>query len=142
MMSAFSLIAVLLNPRRGALLILAIAITSVLAAGPPAIAQTSAPKSAQDPPPPPAPGDNIRYGYAIHQSIDLGGHIANYSGNDAMYDTLVNFQSGPRILDQSLEMIAVDPAKALLFDHLSTTSFGYGGDPYDVTFLNFSKGRI
>ena len=59
-----------------------------------------------------------------------------------MYDTLVNFQSGPRILDQSLEMIAVDPAKAPLFDHLSTTSFGYGGDPYDVTFLNFSKGRI
>ena len=59
-----------------------------------------------------------------------------------MYDTLVNFQSGPRILDQSLEMIAVDPAKALLFDRLSTTSFGYGGDPYNVTFLNFSKGRI
>ena len=146
MMSAFSLISLLLNPRRGALLISAIAITTALAAGPPAIAQTSAqtsaPKSAQDPPPPPSPGDNIRYGYAIHQSIDLGGHIANYSGNDAMYDTLVNFQSGPRILDQSLEMIAVDPAKAPLFDHLSTTSFGYGGDPYNVTFLNFSKGRI
>jgi hypothetical protein len=106
MMSAFSLISVLLNPRRTALLISAIAITT-------ALAQTSAPKSAQDPPPPPAPGDNIRYGYAVHQSIDLGGHIANYSGNDAMYDTQVNFQSGPRILDQSLEMIAVDPAKAL-----------------------------
>ena len=25
---------------------------------------------------------------------------------------------------------------------LSTISFGYGGDPYNVTFLNFSKGRI
>ena len=106
-MSAFSLISLLLNPRRGALLISAIAVITFLTAGTPAVAQTSAPKSAQDPPPPPSPGDNIRYGYAVHQSIDLGGHIANYSGNDAMYDTLVNFQSGPRILDQSLEMIAV-----------------------------------
>jgi hypothetical protein len=141
MMSAFSLISLLLNPRRVALLISAIAITTALVTAP-AIAQTSAPKSSQDPPPPPSPGDNIRYGYAIHQSIDLGGHIASYSGNDAMYDTLVNFQSGPRILDQSMEMIAVDPARAPLFDTLSTTSFGYGGDPYNVTFLNFSKGRI
>ena len=122
------------------MLISAFAITLVSCT--PAIAQTGAPKSSQDPPPVPSPGDNIRYGYAIHQSIDLGGHIASYSGNDAMYDTLVNFQSGPRVLDQSLEMIAVDPAHALLFDTLSTTSFGYGGDPYNVTFLNFSKGRI
>ena len=76
----------------------------------------------------------------IHQSIDLGGHIASYSGNDAMYDTLVNFQSGPRILDQSLEMIAVDPAQALLFDHLSTNSFGYGGDPLQRHFSELFQG--
>ena len=74
--------------------------------------------------------------------VDLGGHIVTQSGSDAMYDTLVNIQSGPRILDSSFQMIAVNPAHALLFDHLSSTSFGYGGDPYNVTFLNFSKGRI
>lgn len=59
-----------------------------------------------------------------------------------MYDTLVNIQSGPRILDSTLEMIAVKPDHALLFDHLSTSSFGYGGDPNNVTMMNLSKGRI
>ena len=59
-----------------------------------------------------------------------------------MYDTLVNIQSGPRILDSSFQMIAVNPAHALLFDHLSSNSFGYGGDPVDGTFMNVSKGRI
>ena len=63
-------------------------------------------------------------------------------GNESVYDSMVNLQSGPRILDQSLDMRAVDPSKALLFDHLFTSSFGYGGDPIDVTILNFSKGKI
>ncbi len=44
------------------------------------------------------PNGTVKDGYAIHQSIDLGGHIADYSGSGAMYDTLVNLQSGPRIL--------------------------------------------
>src|SRR5580700_3721448 len=37
-------------------------------------------------------------GYTLHESIDLGGHVANIDGSGAMYDTLVNQQSGPRIL--------------------------------------------
>ena len=142
MMSTFSGISLQLNLRRAVLALSIIAVIAVLVAGTSAIAQDTAPKSTQDAPPPPSPGDNVRYGYVIHQSIDLGGHIATYSGSDAMYATLVNFHSGPRILDQSMEMIAVDPAKALIFDHLSSNSFGYGGDPYNVTFLNASKGRI
>ncbi|HEX3436476.1 MAG TPA: hypothetical protein VHT24_06875 [Pseudacidobacterium sp.] len=81
-------------------------------------------------------------GYRVHQSIDLGGHIVDYSGSGAVYNTLVNLSSGPRILDHSLTMHAVDPSHAILFDQLSTTSFGYGGDPYNVTYLNASKGRI
>jgi hypothetical protein len=143
MMSTFTGILLQPNLRRAALALSGIAVIAGLAAGTPAIAQVTTPKSAQDaPPPPPSPGDNVRYGYVIHQSIELGGHIATYSGSDAMYDTLINLQSGPRILDQSLEMIAEDPAHTLIFDHLSTNSFGYGGDPYNVTFLNLSKGRI
>ncbi len=89
-----------------------------------------------------SPGDNIRYGYVIHQSVELGGHFVTQSGSGAMYATLVNIQSGPRILDSSLEMVAVNPSHAVLFDRLSSSSFGYGGDPYNVTFLNVSKGRI
>ncbi len=124
----------LLNIRGTALAISLIMFTVVTIASRPALAQ--------DTTPPPAPGDNIRYGYVIHQSVDLGGHIVTQSGSAAMYDTLVNIQSGPRILDSSFQMVAVNPAHALLFDHLSSNSFGYGGDPVDGTFMNVSKGRI
>ena len=91
---------------------------------------------------PPAPGDNIRYGYVIHQALELGGHIADYSGSGAVYDTMVNLQSGPRILNQSLDMHTVDPSKTKLFDTLTTSSFGYAGDPINVSLLNVSKGKI
>ncbi len=141
MMSGFSYVSLPLSFRRNALVIAAVAITASLAAGSSALAQAAAPPVAHDPPPP-SPGDNIRYGYVIHQSIDFGGRIVDYSGSGAVYDSLVNLQSGPRVLDQSLEMIAVDPARAVIFDRLSTTSFGYGGDPNNVTILDVSKGRI
>ncbi|MEO6965226.1 MAG: hypothetical protein ABI076_04915 [Acidobacteriaceae bacterium] len=85
----------------------------------------------------------IKDGYVVHQSFDLGGHIANYSGSDAMYDTLVNMQSGPRILSQSLDMHAVGKkTKFPLFDTLSTNSTDYGGDPNNVTVLRMSKGKL
>src|SRR5665213_1604765 len=90
---------------------------------------------------PPTPTDNIRYGYTVHQSVDFGGHIVAHSGSGAMYDTLVNVQSGPRILDYSLNLRSAK-AHTLLFDRLSTDSFGYGGDPNSVSFLNFSKGKL
>ncbi len=137
MISAFSYLSLLLNfragARRGLMVVTTIAISMILAIGRPAIAQDT---------PPPPPAGKVMNGYVVHQSTELGGHIADYSGSDAMYDTLVNIQSGPRILDNSLEMLAVDPAHAILFDRLSSASFGYGGDPNNVTFLNFSKGRI
>jgi len=89
----------------------------------------------------PAKG-TIQGGFAIHQSYDLGGHIADYSGSDSIYDTLVNLQSGPRILNQSLEMHAVGKTKFPLFDTLSTSSAGYGGDPDNFTFLQMSKANL
>ncbi|MEO8737387.1 MAG: hypothetical protein ABI380_12715 [Edaphobacter sp.] len=91
---------------------------------------------------PPTPSDNIRYGYVIHQSVDFGGHMVSQSGSGAMYDTLVNIQSGPRILDASLSMLWARSGHALLFDRLSSSSFGYGGDPNSVSSLNFSKGKL
>src|ERR1700741_2354254 len=39
-------------------------------------------------------------GYVIHQSIDVGGHIQENSGSNAVYATLVNIYSGARMLDQ------------------------------------------
>ena len=142
MMSALSLMSLLLNPKRCALVISLIA---CVVAGTSAIAQATppapAPAVAQNTTMP-SPGDNIRYGYVIHQSVDLGGHIADHSGSGAVYDTMVNLQTGPRILEESLDLRAVDPSHAILFDHLSTNSFGYGGDPNSVSFLNIAKGKI
>jgi hypothetical protein len=86
--------------------------------------------------------DKVIDGYIVHQSVDLGGHIADHSGSGSVYDTLINLQSGPRILDESLELRAADPSYAIFFDHLSSNSFGYGGDPNSVSFLNMSKGRL
>ncbi|HZL25192.1 MAG TPA: hypothetical protein VFC39_01535 [Acidobacteriaceae bacterium] len=91
---------------------------------------------------PPTPKDNIRYGYTVHQSVDFGGHIVSQAGSGAMYDSLVNIQSGPRVLDFSLNLVWALPGRALLFDRLSTDSFGYGGDPNNVSTLNFSKGKL
>jgi hypothetical protein len=107
-------------------------------------AQTApaAPAAAQEPQQQPTPSQEIYHGYLIHQSVDLGGRIVEHSGSDPVYATLVNIASGPRILDQSLTMHAVDPAHAIFFDQLSTSSFGYGGDAINVTYLNVSKGRI
>ena len=34
------------------------------------------------------PKGEMKDGYLIHQSFDLGGHVAGYSGSGAMYDTL------------------------------------------------------
>ena len=86
--------------------------------------------------------DKIVGGYVVHQSIDVGGHIQEQSGSPQMWATLVNLYSGARVLDQSLTMRAVDPGHALVFDRLSSYSYGYGGDPINVTYLNMSKGRF
>ncbi len=93
---------------------------------------------AQDPPQADA---KVMNGYAVHQSIELGGHIADHSGSGAMWDTLVNLQSGPRILSNALTLHSIDQKKTPFFDDFSTNSFGYGGDPYDATILRMSKGR-
>lgn len=89
----------------------------------------------------PAPGDNIRYGYVVHQTLELGGHLVDNSGSGSVYDTLVNLHSGPRVLTQSLTMRAVKPLQTKYFDTLTTNSFGYAGDPNSVSYLNISKGR-
>jgi hypothetical protein len=81
-------------------------------------------------------------GYTLHESIDLGGHVANVDGSGAMYDTLVNQQSGPRILGESYELRALPNTKNTLVDHLKAFTSGLGGDPYNVAKLDFSKGKL
>jgi hypothetical protein len=87
-------------------------------------------------PPPPLPS-----GYSVHESIDAGGHMVGLSGAGSMYDTMVNMQSGPRILGESFTMRALPDNKHPLFDDLTAVSNGWGGDPNNFATLNFSKGK-
>ncbi|HEY2913787.1 MAG TPA: hypothetical protein VGK21_10545, partial [Candidatus Angelobacter sp.] len=67
-------------------------------------------------------------GYLIHQSIEIGYRGSDVTGSQAMYNTLVDLPSGPRLLEQTLSMQS--PAHAgFLFDNLFVNSFGWGGDP-------------
>src|SRR5271156_3135548 len=61
-------------------------------------------------------------GFQVTQSIEVGGRISSVSGSQAMYDTLVNDQSGLRILEQSLIMQSISHQD--VFDTLTLNSFG------------------
>ena len=114
--------------------------------------QPAAAKTAEPPPAakaaqptekkPAAPADGkVMGGYQVHSMIDLGGQFAEKSGSRAMWATMVNQTTGARVLGQELRMHTLDPHKTPFFDTLNTSSFGYGGDPYDATYLNMTKGK-
>ncbi len=84
----------------------------------------------------------IQDGYVLHESVDLGGHYTGLNGSGRMYDTLVNIQSGPRVLGETFTLQAVPGSKHPLLDTLSAFTNGFGGDPYNFASLNFSKGKI
>ncbi len=104
-----------------------------------AVAQNPAPAA-----PFPAPDAQMAVpdGYSAHGTVDVGGHIASITGSDAMYDTLVNMQSGPRVLGETFEMRALPGKKHTLFDSLSAVGTGFGGDPNNFAKLDFSKGKF
>jgi hypothetical protein len=80
-------------------------------------------------------------GYRIHSSVDLGVRVNNLTGSGDMYDTLVNLQTGPRILDQTLSMQSLNH-QGVLFDNLYINSFGWGGDPNNVLRLRADKHKL
>ena len=88
------------------------------------------------------PAEKTVGNYTMHSNFEVGGVISTWSGSDAMWATMVNEGTGMRILNQSLEMHTVNPSKTPFFDTLSTASFGYGGEPNDVSYLKFSKGKL
>jgi hypothetical protein len=100
---------------------------------------------AQDPATPPAAsGEQVSApdGYVVHQSIDVGGHMNGLSGSGAMYDTLINQKSGPRVLGETFEMHALPGNKSPLVDDLKAFSNGFGGDPMNFAKLDFSKSKF
>jgi hypothetical protein len=81
-------------------------------------------------------------GYTAHHSVDMGGRMTNVVGSGAMYDTLVNMQSGPRVLGESFEMHALPGKKHTVVDNLSAFGTGFGGDPYNFAKLDATKGKV
>lgn len=79
--------------------------------------------------------------YEIKQSAEFGGRISDFTGSRAMWNTLVNLGTGPRLLEYTLDMHSPKHT-GLLFDDLSFSNFGYGGDPDDVTRLRVLKGTL
>ena len=58
-----------------------------------------------------------------------------------MYDTLVNLQSGPRVLGETFEMRALPGKKDTLVDSISAFGSGFGGDPYSFAKLELLQGQ-
>src|SRR6266436_2004104 len=86
----------------------------------------------------PPPPEVVSGGYVIHQSMDLGVRVSDNTGSLAMYDTLVNLQTGPRVLDQMLTMRS-ENHQGILFDNLLVHSMGWGVDPNN--YLRFSADK-
>lgn len=92
-------------------------------------------------------GDGIDTGnYNIQQSIELGYRWSSISTpglsreNDAMFNTLVNLHSGPRLLEQTLWFRSLNNT-GLLFDELNISSFGWGGEPNNVARFRVLKNK-
>ena len=92
--------------------------------------------SAQQPDP-----EGVEQGnYNIKQSVEFGYRFTDVTGSQTTYDTFVNLQQGPRLLDFTTEMRSLNH-EGVFFDRLSFSNFGYGGDPQNVSRLNISKNK-
>jgi hypothetical protein len=78
--------------------------------------------------------------YHTNFNVEAGYRFTGINGNVSVYDTMVDLQSGPRILSEDLSMRAINHQGAI-FDMLSLSGFGYGGDPNTATRLRMSKNK-
>jgi hypothetical protein len=77
--------------------------------------------------------------YSFQQSVEFGYRDSVISGNMNNYNTFENLGSGVRLFDYTLDIKAQNH-KGLLFDNLSFSNFGYGGEPNSVSRLHMDKG--
>src|SRR5438067_2051220 len=86
------------------------------------------------------PQEVIRGGYVIHQSVEVGYRYNDMTGSGDMYNTFVNLQDGPRLLEQTLSMQS-EHHDGLLFDDLTANSVGWGGDPNNYLRMRVGKSQ-
>ncbi len=79
-------------------------------------------------------------GFQLEQSVEFGYRFTDVTGSQQMYDTLLDYGQGPRLLEQTLSLRSPEHNGAL-FDNLLVSSFGWGGDPENVARVNMSKHR-
>src|SRR5580700_4878977 len=99
----------------------------------PAQAQTSTPA-------PDVPQGKTQGNYVIQESVEAGYRDSLINGNLQNYDTFEDYSSGMRLLDYTFDMRSVNH-NGILFDNLSFSNFGYGGDPNDVSRLRVEKNK-
>jgi len=80
-------------------------------------------------------------GYEIKQSVEFGGRVADFSGNTGMWQTFVDLDTGPRLLEYTFDMHSPEHV-GTLFDDLSFTNYGYGGDPNNLSRVRVQKGKF
>jgi hypothetical protein len=78
--------------------------------------------------------------YNYQGTIELGYRFVNSDGSQPVYNTFVNEQQGPRLLNQTLSMRSLNH-QGILFDTLFLSSFGWGGDPENASRLRISKDK-
>jgi hypothetical protein len=118
---------------KAALLLLA----ALLLASPSALGQSSTgPQSTTE-----TTNEGKDYGnYKVLQVFEVGYRWEDMTGNRNTYNTFVNLNPGPRLFEHVLEMRTLNHQGGL-FDNFSLRSFGYGGDPNDVTRLRMYKNK-
>ncbi|HWR16546.1 MAG TPA: hypothetical protein VN577_17105 [Terriglobales bacterium] len=80
-------------------------------------------------------------GFQVEQSVELGYRYVDVTGNKDIYDTFIDQNQGPRVLEQTLSIRSPQHAGAL-FDDLFLSSFGWGGDPENVARARVSKYKL
>jgi len=127
--------------RRGKAQSAGYAVVWFLLSGLTVLVSVSLPAQSQSSANPPAEPEGMTSGdYVVHSSLEAGYRSSNLTGSADMYDTLVNLQTGPRLLDETLSMQALDH-RGWLFDDLYVNSFGWGGDPNNALRMRVEKDK-
>jgi hypothetical protein len=91
---------------------------------------------------PDASSSAVPSGYSVHESVDLGGHMVGRTGSGAMYDTMVNMRSGPRMLGETFEMRALPGNKNHHVRCAHGVQHRLRRRPGQLRKLNFYKGKL
>ena len=128
--NSYSLGCKIMNERIGIKSLGLLLLVAVFVFSPASRAQTSAEET---------PGINSG-NYNIQETVELGYRQDWINGNQNTYGTFVNLGTGARLLDYTLNMRSINH-QGILFDNLTFSNFGYGGDPDNVSRLRINKNK-